>query len=161
MDAPARAWAGPRLAGLALLALGALALGGTFAIRSPTGWAVSGPRFFPLVIAIGLIACALAFLATTTVRPDVALAEKAAVEEADTHWPTVGLLGAALVAYAVLLSPLGFVIATTLFLPVGARVLGSTSPVRDALAGLGVGLAVYYLFSYQLGVGLPSGPLPF
>ena len=47
----------------------ALALGGTFAIRSPTGWAVSGPRFFPLVIAIGLIACALAFLATTTVRP--------------------------------------------------------------------------------------------
>jgi putative tricarboxylic transport membrane protein len=156
-----RSWTGPRIAGLVLLGIGVVALVATFAIRSPTGWAVDGPRLMPLVVSIGLIGFALAFLARVTFWPDTALAERAAEEERATHWPTPGLLAVALVAYALLLSPLGYVIATALLFPAAAWVLGSRRQLRDVIAGAAVALVLYYAFTYHLGVGLPAGPLPF
>jgi putative tricarboxylic transport membrane protein len=66
----------------------------------------------------------------------------------------------ALVAYLLLLEPLGYVVATTAFFPPVARLLGSRSPLRDVVIGLGLALILYILFTQFLGVDLPAGVTP-
>jgi putative tricarboxylic transport membrane protein len=152
-------WRGPRIAGLALLALGVAALVATTRIPSVRdGWAVSGPRFVPLVASLTLIALSIAFLVRTVVRPDVELAQFAAAESAKTHWPTPGLVMAGLLGYVALLMPLGYALATALFFTATARVLGSRHLARDAVAGVVLGVVVSYAFTRWLGVRLPVGP---
>jgi putative tricarboxylic transport membrane protein len=148
-------WRGPRAWGLVLLGLAIGVLAATTAIRSPDGYAVTGPRFFPLVVGIFLLVFALLFLVRTFVRPDIELAERAA-----TDWaPPLGVAGA-LVAYALLLEPLGYIVATTLFFPLVATVLGSRAHVRDAIAGLVLATLLYVAFTQFLGVDLPAGLTP-
>jgi putative tricarboxylic transport membrane protein len=160
--APARpSWAGPRATGLAFLAIGVIAMIATFAVPGQDPWALDGSRFFPAVVSGGLILCSLAFLARVTIWPDVDLGLHAAREAADTDWFVPALVAGGLIGYVYLLEPLGYVIATWLFFPYGARVLGSRAPVRDGIAGLGLALGIYLLFTYMLGVRLPAGPLWF
>ena len=152
-------WRGPRIAGLALLALGGAALVATTRIPSVRdGWAVSGPRFVPLVASLMLIVLSIAFLTRTVVRPDLDLARFAAAEAARTHWPTPALVMAGLLGYVALLVPLGYALATALFFTATARVLGSRRLARDAVAGVVLGVAVSYAFTRWLGVRLPVGP---
>lgn len=152
-------WRGPRIAGLALLALGVAALVATTRIPSVRdGWAVSGPRFVPLVASVMLIVLSIAFLVRTVVRPDIELARFAAAEAAKTHWPTPALVMAGLLGYVALLTPLGYALATTLFFTATARVLGSTRLLRDGIAGVVLGAVVCYAFTRWLGVRLPVGP---
>jgi putative tricarboxylic transport membrane protein len=158
---PGRSFAGPRIFGAVMLALGIAALVATFAITERgSGISVSGPRFVPLAVSIGLIGLALAFLARTTLAPDEELGRMAAEEAAATHWPTPGLLAALFVAYVLLLEPLGFVLATVLFVPLGARLMGSRAPVRDTLVGALIGVGMYVAFTEYLGVPLPAGVGP-
>jgi putative tricarboxylic transport membrane protein len=150
---------GIRIIGLALLGLGVAALVATTRIPSiRDGWAVSGPRFVPLVASVLLIVLSIAFLVRTVVRPDVELAQFAAAEAAKTHWPTPGLLMAGLLGYVALLMPLGYALATALFFTASARVLGSTRTPRDAVSGVVLGVVVCYAFTRWLGVRLPVGP---
>jgi putative tricarboxylic transport membrane protein len=152
-------WRGPRIAGLALLALGVAALVATTRIPSlREGWAVSGPRFVPLVASVMVIVLSIAFLVRTVVRPDVQLAQFAAAEAAKTHWPTPGLVMAGLLGYVALLVPLGYALATALFFTATARALGSRRPLRDAVSGVVLGVVVSYAFTRWLGVRLPVGP---
>jgi putative tricarboxylic transport membrane protein len=152
-------WRGPRIAGLALLAMGVAALVATTRIPSAgEGWAVSGPRFVPLVASVMLIVLALAFLIRTMVRPDIELARFAAAEAARTHWPTPALVIAGLLGYLALLMPLGYALATALFYTAMARVLGSSHSLRDAAWGVVLGIALSYAFTRWLGVRLPVGP---
>ena len=116
-----RSFAGPRLAGLILLAASVAILLAVFAIPGRGGYSTSGPRFVPLIVAVGLIALSAAFLARTFVRPDMELAERSAEEDAATHWATPALLVVAMVAYAQLLEPLGYILATTAFFAPVAR----------------------------------------
>jgi putative tricarboxylic transport membrane protein len=156
---PHVSWRGPRFAGLALLALGIVALVATAAIPSARdGWSISGPRFFPLVVSIALIALAVVFLARTFVRPDVDLAEHAAAEAAKTHWPTPLLVMGSLVGYLLALAPLGYALATALFFTLSARILGSERPLRDVVWGVVLGAVTSYAFTRWLGVRLPVGP---
>ena len=152
-------WRGPRIAGIALLGLGVAALVATTRIPSiRDGWAVSGPRFLPLVASVMLIVLSIAFLVRTVMRPDVELARFAAAEAARTHWPTPGLVMAGLIGYVALLMPLGYALATALFFTATARVLGSTHTLRDAVSGVVIGVVVCYAFTRWLGVRLPVGP---
>jgi putative tricarboxylic transport membrane protein len=156
---PQVSWRGPRIAGLALLAIGIAALAATNQIPSARdGWAVSGPRFVPLVASLVLIVLAIAFLVRTVVRPDVELAQFAAAEAAKTHWPTPGLVVAGLLGYVALLTPLGYALASALFFTATARVLGSRRLARDAVSGVVLGAVVSYAFTRWLGVRLPVGP---
>ena len=152
-------WRGPRIAGLALLALGVAALAATTRIPSARdGWGVSGPRFVPLIASLAVIALAVAFLVRTVWRPDEELARFAAAESAQTHWPTPGAMMAALLGYVALLTPVGYALATAVFFAVVARVLGSRHAVRDAVAGVLLGALTSYAFTRCLGVRLPVGP---
>jgi putative tricarboxylic transport membrane protein len=153
------AWTGPRIVGAVLLALGVLALIATFDIASARdGWAIQGPRFAPLVASILLIMLSIAFLVRTVVRPDVELARYAAAEADATHWPTPAALLALLVGYALLLTALGYALATTIFVWLTAWLLGSERPVRDAIVGVVLGVVAGYAFGHWLNVQLPTGP---
>ncbi|HYM57380.1 MAG TPA: tripartite tricarboxylate transporter TctB family protein [Solirubrobacteraceae bacterium] len=158
---PGRSLTGPRIVAAALLAVGVAALLATFAISEKSGGlSVSGPRFMPLVVSIVLIALSVAFLVRTTIAPDEELARLAAAEETVTHWPTPSLLLGLLVVYVLLLGPLGYVVATVIFFPVAARVLGSERPVRDVAVGAVLAIGLYYAFTQFLGVPLPAGVYP-
>jgi putative tricarboxylic transport membrane protein len=155
-----RSFAGPRLAGLVLLAASVAILLAVFAIPGRGGYSTSGPRFVPLIVAIGLIALSAAFLARTYVRPDMELAERSAEEDAATHWATPALLLVAMLAYAFLLEPLGYIISTAAFFVIVARLLGSRSLLRDVIIGLVAGVGLFTVFTQYLGVSLPAGLTP-
>jgi putative tricarboxylic transport membrane protein len=155
-----QSWTGPRLAGVFLLAASVAILLGVFAIPGRGGYSTSGPRFVPLLVAIGLIGLSALYLVRTFVRPDVALAERSAEEDDATHWATPGLIMVALLAYAFLLEPVGYPLATALVFIVIARLLGSHSVVRDVIVGLVLGFGLYTAFTQYLGVSLPAGLTP-
>jgi putative tricarboxylic transport membrane protein len=160
---------GPRLVAVALLALAAILIVSALGIARGGGYSVIGPATIPLVVAVGLLVLSAIFVLRTTFLPDNDLAELAAEAERATHWPTVGLTGLALVAYALALDGfelgsvevpgLGYIVATGLFLPLTARILGSRSPLRDVIVGFGIGTVIYFGFTELLGVRLPAGIL--
>jgi len=155
-----RSFAGPRLAGLVLLAASVAILFAVFAIPGRGGYSSSGPRFVPLIVAIGLILLTAAFLARTWVRPDMELAARSAEEDAATHWATPALLLVAMVAYALLMEPIGYILSTAAFFVPVARLLGSRSLLRDVVIGLVAGVGLYTAFTQYLGVSLPAGLTP-
>ncbi|WP_219818930.1 tripartite tricarboxylate transporter TctB family protein [Streptomyces sp. SM11] len=73
--------------------------------------------------------------------------------------PAVLLVAIAL--YVALFEPLGFVLATTLFVVATAWYLGFARLWVNVLVGAGVALALYLAMSEGLDVALPTGPLPF
>lgn len=150
---------GPRLVAVFLLALSVILIVSAIGIARGGGYTVISPATIPLVVSIGLLVLAAIFALRTTLLPDADLAERADGEERATHWPTVGLVALALVAYSVSLDGLGYVVATALFLPVTAWILGSRSPIRDVVVGVGLALVVYIGFTEFLGVRLPAGIL--
>lgn len=155
-----RSFAGPRLAGLALLAGSVAVLIAVTTISGRGGYAASGPRFVPLIVAIALIVLSALFLARTFVRPDLDLAESSAAEDDATHWATPLLLVVGLVVYVWLLEPLGYPLATALFFIVVARLLGSRSLVRDGVIAIVLGFGLFFAFTQSLGVSLPAGLTP-
>jgi putative tricarboxylic transport membrane protein len=155
-----QSWTGPRLAGAFLLAGSVAILIAVTTISGRGGYSTSGPRFVPLLVAIGLIALSALYLARTFIRPDVALAEHAAQEDDATHWATPALIMAVLLAYAFLLEPIGYPLATAAVFVAIAWLLGSRSIVRDVLVGLVLGFGLYTAFTQYLGVSLPAGLTP-
>ena len=111
-------------------------------------------------MACGLILLSALFLLRTWWRPDVALAERSAEEDDATHWATPGLIMVALLAYAFLLEPVGYPLATAAVFVALARILGSHALVRDVLAGLVLGFGLFTAFTQYLGVSLPAGLTP-
>ena len=155
-----QSWRGPRLAGFVLLAGSVAILIGVTAIPGRGGYGTSGPRFVPLIVAIGLIVLSAAFLLRTWLWPDIELAERSAEEDAATHWATPGLIMVALVVYAFALEPVGYPVATALVFVALARILGSRALVRDVVAGLVLGFGLFTAFTQYLGVSLPAGITP-
>ena len=60
--------------------------------------------------------------------------------------------------YVLLLSALGYALATAIFFWLAAWLLGSERPVRDAVVGVALGVVTSYAFSHWLNVQLPTGP---
>ena len=152
-------FAGPRIVGAAVLLLGLFVLAQSLEIGGSTGYSPVGPRFVPTIVGVGLVLLGIGLLIRTSLRPDADLGRQAASEERVTDWRTTGLVAAVLLAYALALAPLGYILATATFLPIAARILGSRNPVRDVVAGLLVGVVVWVGFTQLLGVTLPAGLL--
>jgi len=148
-----------------LVSLGVLALGGYFAYGALTisvsqSYSRVGPRFFPFLVAAGLLLCG-ALLVVQALRGHAAPAE--AGEDVDTEVPpdlvAVAGVGAALVVYLLLLETAGFVLASALLFWGVALAFGSRSWLRDPLIGLALGMTVYLAFTRLLGLRLPAGVL--
>ena len=110
-----------------------------------------GPRTFPMIIGVVLGLASLVAL----IRPD-----------AEPHWPGLGRLAeiavaaGVMVAYALLLPELGFVIATALAAGFLTWRLG-TAPVWAVVSGILIALGIYVVFHLILGLSLARGPLGF
>lgn len=148
-----------RLAALAVIGLGLLALLGATQVGSGAGYVAVSPSVMPAFIGVGLVALGSLLLLRATVRPDLDLARHVAAEAAGTEWVPTLLTLAALVAYALSLGLLGYVLATTWFIPVVARILGSRRPGRDLAVAVVLAVVVYIAFTQFLGVRLPAGLL--
>lgn len=137
-----------RLFGVLMLAL-AVAYGwGATQIPVPFGGSEAvGPSTFPLILSVVLGLCSVYII----VRPDP-----------DKAWP-VGrsllellLAVVALVAYTLLLEPLGFIAATALVVGTLSFRLG-VRPVRAYVTGLVCGGVIFLMFTFGLGLPLPIG----
>lgn len=110
-----------------------------------------GPRSFPIIIG-GVMALASVY---PLVRPDPR-----------PDWPAGGRLleiafaVAVLVAYALALPQVGFVLATAVAAAILSWRLGSR-PLGAALAGIGISVGIYVVFHLILGLSLARGPWGF
>lgn len=156
---PARALLGLRLAALTVVILGGIILTQVSKIGTGAGFIVVGPRIFPVAVGIGFLILGLFLLLRVTFVLDRDLVADVTTEEASTDWSTTILALLSLIAYAAILHPLGYTLATALFFPVTGRILGSRRLWRDILIGLVLGLAIYLIFTRVLGVRLPAGLL--
>ena len=150
-----------RLAGI-LLAVSAAYLAAAFLISEPEGqYAAIGPRAFPLVVGLALAACAvwIGLRRTAGEAPAAPAADRhdPAGEGGPADWRAAAPAAAAFLAYIALLAPVGYLLATAVFIPLEARLLGSRSWRRDLIAGLVVTAAVYAVLGLLLGLRLPAG----
>ena len=149
-----------------IIALGTLVLGtyfiiGAFNIRVLSSYARVGPRFFPFLVASGLLLCG-ALLLIGALRGERALPEGG--EDVDVtapaDWWAVLIVSAALLADILLIERLGFVLASTILFWGVAFGFGSRRYLRDALVGLILAAMVYGVFTRLLDLNLPTGVLP-
>ena len=157
-----------RTLGAGLLTLGAAYLAAAFLISEPEGgYAAVGPRVFPIAIGIALVAVALwtafrAHGAAGAPSSGPAKARAAPAPDADSSaadWRSAAPSTLLFLAYIALIEPLGYLLATTAFIALEARLLGSRRWGRDLLAALAVTVSVYVLFNLVLGLRLPGGLL--
>jgi putative tricarboxylic transport membrane protein len=145
------ATAAERVAGALVALVGAWYVWQALLFREGPGFAVVGPRVFPIIIGLGLAVSGAAMAVFATWREPGA--------EAEADWRTLLLLAAALAAYLALYLPLGFPIASWLFFVGGAWILGSRNIVRDVISGALLVAVVYLVFTRLLTIDLPAGPL--
>lgn len=107
-----------------------------------------GPRVFPYMVA-GVVLISSLFM---ILRPDP-----------EVEWPRGPMLLqmllalVVLLAYAMLIKPLGFIIPTV----IAAGILSwqiNPRPALAAVAGLGLGIGLFVLFKFILGLGLQGLP---
>jgi putative tricarboxylic transport membrane protein len=138
-----------RVLGLALAAIGLAAIIGAQSLEVLFMGDPVGPKPFPTAAGAVLLLCGLLVAA----RPGPPVA-----------WPPASRLGAiaaaaaALALYALLMRPLGFVLATALTVGIAAFVFGARW-YAAALLGLGFGSALFLLFDRVLEIPLPHGLL--
>lgn len=110
-----------------------------------------GPRTFPIIICVGLALASLVML----LKPDAA-----------PKWPAasrlfeIAMATAVMVAYALLLSDVGFVITTAVAAAYLSWRLG-TAPLWALVSGVATSLGIWVVFRLILGLSLASGPLGF
>jgi len=127
-----------------------------FQIKPAAGYVVVGPEVFPIIVSLWLLGVGVALALRTTLIPDWDMAYQNTAEGLATHWVTVWAVGGLLVVYALTLGPLGYILATAIFVPACARALGSRSLVRDAAVGLAVAIVIYFFFTEVLEIRLPT-----
>ncbi len=137
-----------RLAGLVLLAL-ALAYGFTARGFEAQIGDPLGPAVFPQVLAVPLALLSLYLIVRPDPEPDWAGGRPLLMQ---------GLAVAVFVAYAYLLEPLGFIVATVVGVTALCTLLGAR-PWRAAVTGVAVAVVLFFLFNNLLSLPLPAGVL--
>lgn len=138
---------------LTTLALGTFVFIGSFWINLGSDYDRIGPRFFPYVIAAGLI------LSGCMLARDAFRREHGAQARFPTSRSAIVTLCVALVSSVVLLEHAGFILSSTLLFWLVARSFGSDRRWRDAIVGLLLSSVVYLAFTTGLGLALPRGIL--
>ncbi|WP_043309418.1 tripartite tricarboxylate transporter TctB family protein [Pseudomonas sp. ML96] len=116
--------------------------------QAPFSYDPVGPRAYPLLLLILMAASAMWLLCKPSDEPTLpiswALARK------------VALCIGALLAYALLFEPLGFILSTAL-IGFGLGLLFGGRVLLSAVSGVLMGVLLYGLFDYLLDVPLPLG----
>ena len=153
--------------------LGVFLGAGSFGIPLGVGYDRIGPRFFPSLVAAGLVLLGVLLATAALRRGNANIAERRTAEE-QTHgtksvpWlpdgdatnrRALGFLAAGLLLCLALFERGGFVMASSGLFWVAARGFGSRRPLRDAVIAVGLSVVVFLAFTRGLGLALPVGVL--
>lgn len=136
---------------LVLAALAALIFWDVDRLSDVVGYSPVGPGTVPKWIAFGLAGLSV-WTAIAAFRRD--FPEREHQEVAPVAWIVGGLVGQML-----LLSTLGFSIATGVLFAATARAFGKRQLWFSLPIGIGISLAVWLIFALLLQLSLPAGPL--
>jgi putative tricarboxylic transport membrane protein len=147
---------GEFLISLALIALGSFVVYETQTIAETQSATQIGPRLFPYIIGAGLTICGgvLGWEAISGGWRNVPLDQPHDAPD----WIAFLVISAGIIVQMVLIGWGGFIIATALLFVLIARGFGSRKPVRDIVIGVVLCTAVFFLFTFGLGLKLPAGP---
>lgn len=139
---------------LGLIALGVFLAVQTYALPDAPGYAQVGPRLLPGLIATGIVLCglALAYEALTGGFRKLPAPTRPLVDLRAFAWASGGVI-----VHMASIGRLGFIVASTLLFVAVARGFGSSRPLRDALLGAALATVAFLIFTYGLGLALPSG----
>ncbi len=156
--------------GVILLVFSAFYFYSTSEFPPPSKTENLGPAFFPTLLAAALAILSLLLILTSFFFRDVSGKEKGGaviqgaerLEEDSFSADDVSykfLFGTIVLSflYVGVLSILGFLVSTPLFLIILIRVLGYEKWVNNLAASVGLTAALYLLFATALGVALPAG----
>ena len=147
--------------GVILLALGLAA--GAVSIPSAAGYAGIGPNFLPWLVAFALLLCGgfMVYEARSGGFRDM----EQAPGDGQPYWAGFVWMSAGLLANAVLITTIGFILSCTLCFVLAARGLrnaqGQTMQglqpwVNDGVTGVLIAAPVYWMFTQFLAINLPS-----
>ena len=141
-------------AGLVAVGLGIYLAVGSFTIQLGSGYDRIGPRFFPYLVAAGLILSGSWLALAAWRRRSTGHDEGAG---ARTDWSPLGWLSLGLLLSLVLYEIAGFVLSSSVLFWMAARSFQSERPIRDAVVALVLSTLVYFTFTKGLGLVLPAG----
>ncbi len=150
--------------GLAALALGLGLAIGALSIPAQAGYAGVGPNFLPWVVAAVLSACGLWLLADAR-QPGGWRDMEPASGAASGDWTALAWVATGIVANALLITTIGFILACTLCFMLAVRGLrgsegkphgGARGLVIDFVTGFLIAGPAYWLFTKLLGINLPG-----
>ena len=142
-------------------AVGLYVIIGAGAIRTPPGAAnVLGPRMFPYLVGVLLLAASVAVIVGVIrgTRGDVEEGEDIDPDAA-TDWLTVLKLSIFFLSQVVLIELIGWPFSVAVLFAGAAWSLGAKPWWKGVLIGLALGLVTQLIFGLWLGLSLPAGPL--
>jgi putative tricarboxylic transport membrane protein len=150
------------LIGVGVLVLAGLLAAGAVSISSEAGYSGVGPNFLPWVVAIALaiFGAWLVYQARTGGFRDVE--EPSGSERGD--WVGFAWMSAGLLANAMLITTIGFILSCTLCFVLAVRGLrlsegrpaGISVMARDLVVGLLISAPVFWMFTKLLAINLPG-----
>jgi putative tricarboxylic transport membrane protein len=139
-----------------LIVVGVVILLGAQDMRVPLSTTVS-PRLIPEIVGFGTLLTGGWYLLVILLRSPVGGRDEDAESAAPSNWLTLLELGIGLVLFAVLIEPIGFILASAVMFTVTATAMGSRRLLVNAALGLALALAAFLVFDTWLGVRLPRG----
>lgn len=161
-----------------LAAFSTYLLVGVFTMEVPAGTASPGPKFFPTLVIVAGYTVSMLLVVKYVRQPEIA--EPARYSEHDdvsdqaraeadaaaqvkyrffSDWVCVAWAAGGFLAFALLLIPVGWIIAGALLFWCIARSMGSRRPLLDLAVAFMMSSIVYLAFGVLLGLNLPSGLL--
>ncbi|MCG6576851.1 tripartite tricarboxylate transporter TctB family protein [Pseudomonas sp. AF32] len=142
--------------GVGVIAIGLVLAIGALRFPPEMGFVILGAHVYPCAVAVFLagVGVVLSYQAMTggfrELSQDLQASSLQANGKSGAAWVTAGI-----VAIALLINVIGFVLAAALLFACSARGFGSRHPLRDLAIGIALTLPIYWLFNAGLGVALP------
>jgi putative tricarboxylic transport membrane protein len=146
---------------LALMGLGAALAWGAWGIPSEAGYSGVGPNFLPWLVALALLLCGFLLLRQALVAGFRIWVPPSGA--ATGQWIRFAWVSAGLLANALLITRVGFILSCTLCFALAVRGLrgaaqrtGWSGWLHDALTGAAIAAPVYWMFTKLLAINLPG-----
>lgn len=148
--------------GAGVLVLAALLAAGAVSITSEAGYSGVGPNFLPWLVAVALAVCGAWMIWEARTGGFREAEEPSGAERGD--WIGFAWVSAGLLANALLITKIGFILSCTLCFVLAVRGLrlsegrpaGGVVMARDLAIGLAISAPVYWMFTKLLAINLPG-----
>lgn len=148
--------------GAGVLVLAALLAAGAVSITSEAGYSGVGPNFLPWLVAVALAVCGAWMIWEARTGGFREAEEPSGAERGD--WIGFAWVSAGLLANALLITKIGFILSCTLCFVLAVRGLrlsegrpaGAAVMARDLAIGLAISAPVYWMFTKLLAINLPG-----